>query len=127
VIQTVHRHKEHRCNRSLYLDLTRLKALMEEDSFRKLTIRIHAEPRIDADDPEEDLSYDRRLKKRRVGYSGHREVTLTIIHGFAKNETDNLTPKELKAFKAFAKILIGLTDDQIATALKNGDFKEVPS
>jgi len=49
-----------------------------------------------------------------------------FIHGFAKNETDNLTPKELKAFKAFAKILTGFSPDQISTALKNGDFKEVP-
>ena len=49
-----------------------------------------------------------------------------FIHGFAKNETDNLSSKELKAFKAFAKILTGLTADQIATAIKNGDFKEVP-
>jgi hypothetical protein len=54
-----------------------------------------------------------------------KERIAIFIHGFAKNETDNLTPKELTAFKAFAKILTGLSADQIETALQNGDFKEV--
>lgn len=78
------------------------------------------------------------LYKKRIPFKGHgkRGSGRTIvcfkkgqiaifIHGFAKNETDNLSSKELKAFKAFAKILTGLTPDQISIALKNGDFKEV--
>jgi hypothetical protein len=48
-----------------------------------------------------------------------------FIHGFAKNEKDNLSNKELIALKEFSKILISLTEDQIETAVRNGDFKEV--
>ncbi|MEX2606366.1 MAG: type II toxin-antitoxin system RelE/ParE family toxin [Kiritimatiellia bacterium] len=78
------------------------------------------------------------LYKKRIPFKGQgkrgsgrtivcfkKEQIAIFIHGFAKNETDNLSPKELKALKAFAKILTGLTPDQISTALKNGDFKEV--
>jgi len=48
-----------------------------------------------------------------------------FIHGFAKNEKDNLSSKELLALKEFSKTLVSLTEEQIATAVKNGDFKEV--
>ncbi|MCC5844924.1 MAG: type II toxin-antitoxin system RelE/ParE family toxin [Verrucomicrobia bacterium] len=78
------------------------------------------------------------LYKKRIPFKGHgkrgsgrtivcfkKEQIAIFIHGFAKNETDNLSPKELKAFKALAKILTELTPGQISTALKNGDFKEV--
>jgi hypothetical protein len=78
------------------------------------------------------------LYKKRVPFKGrgksesartiicYKKGSLAIfIHGFAKNEKSNLSDKELKAFKAFAKILTGLTADQIAIAIKNGDFKEV--
>jgi hypothetical protein len=48
-----------------------------------------------------------------------------FIHGFAKNEKSNLSPKELKAFKELSKILLGLSIEQINIAVKNGDFIEV--
>jgi len=48
-----------------------------------------------------------------------------FIHGFAKNEKSNLSPKELKALKELSKILIGFSIKQINTAVKNGDFIEV--
>jgi len=54
--------------------------------------------------------------------SGNRAI---FIHGFAKNEKDNLSAKELVALKEFSKILLSLTEDQIETAVKNGDFKEI--
>ena len=50
-----------------------------------------------------------------------------FVHGFAKNEKDNLSKKELNAFKELAKILLELTQDAINTAIKNGDFIEVKS
>lgn len=51
---------------------------------------------------------------------------LTIfIHGFAKNEADNLSAKELHALKEFAKVLVSLSADNIAAAVANGDFIEV--
>jgi len=47
------------------------------------------------------------------------------VHGFAKNEKSNLSPKELVAFKELAKVLLELTDEQVQTALQAGDFIEV--
>ncbi len=48
-----------------------------------------------------------------------------FIHGFAKNEKDNLSAKELHAFKELAKILLNLPAASIAIAIENGDFVEV--
>jgi len=48
-----------------------------------------------------------------------------FIHGFAKNEKPNLSPKELKAFKALSKILLQLSIEQLNIAVKNGDFVKV--
>ena len=48
-----------------------------------------------------------------------------FIHGFAKNATANMSPKELKVFKELSKVLLGLSIKQINTAVKNGDFIEV--
>ena len=48
-----------------------------------------------------------------------------FIHGFAKNEKSNLSPKELKAFKELSKVLLGMSIKQINTAVRNGDFIEV--
>jgi hypothetical protein len=50
---------------------------------------------------------------------------LDFVHGFAKNEKTNLSRKELEAFKALAKILLGLSAAEINTAIQNGDFVEV--
>ncbi|MBU4264113.1 MAG: type II toxin-antitoxin system RelE/ParE family toxin [Proteobacteria bacterium] len=54
-----------------------------------------------------------------------RENRLIFVHGFAKNEKANLTIKELNAFKELAKILLGLTPEQLRIAIANGDFIEV--
>ncbi|MGK5090607.1 type II toxin-antitoxin system RelE/ParE family toxin [Deltaproteobacteria bacterium TL4] len=48
-----------------------------------------------------------------------------FVHGFAKNEKSNITPKELKAFKELAKVLLGLSSEALNTAIDNGDFIEV--
>ena len=50
-----------------------------------------------------------------------------FIHGFAKNEKSNLSTKELNAFKELAKILLGLSPEDLATAIENGNFIEVKS
>ncbi len=48
-----------------------------------------------------------------------------FVHGFSKNEKANLSPKELQAFKALAKILLGLNRAQMEVAIKNGDLIKV--
>ena len=54
-----------------------------------------------------------------------REDRVIFVHGFAKNEKSNLTLKELNAFKELAKILLGLSPEQLCIAIKNGDLIEV--
>lgn len=79
--------------------------------------------------------YKKRIRFEGQGKSGSgrtiicykRNERAIFIHGFAKNEKDNLSPKELHVFKEFAKILLGLSQKDIATAIKNGDFVEVKS
>jgi len=48
-----------------------------------------------------------------------------FVHGFAKNESDNITPKELKTLKELAKKLLGSDEKTIALQLKSGDLIEV--
>ncbi len=48
-----------------------------------------------------------------------------FVHGFAKNEKSNLSSKELQAFKALAKILLSLSNDELQIAIRNRDFIEV--
>jgi len=54
-----------------------------------------------------------------------KEDRAIFIHGFAKNEKSNLSPKELKAFKELSKILLQLSIEQLNIAVKNGDFVKV--
>jgi len=50
---------------------------------------------------------------------------LIFLYGFAKNERPNITAKELKTFKEFAKILLSLSDSEVAQAIIQGDFVEL--
>lgn len=77
--------------------------------------------------------YKKRIRFKGKGKSGSGRTIICykkgaraiFIHGFAKNEKDNLSSKELLALKEFSKTLVSLTEKQIASAVKNGDFKEV--
>lgn len=48
-----------------------------------------------------------------------------FVHGFAKNEKANVTPKELKALKALAKVFLGLDDEALRKASDAGEISEV--
>jgi hypothetical protein len=76
--------------------------------------------------------------KKRIRFKGHgksgsgrtiicykKEDRAIFIHGFAKNEKSDLSPKELNGFKELSKILMQLSPEAIAVAIKNGDFIEV--
>jgi len=79
--------------------------------------------------------YKKRIRFEGQGKSGSgrsivcykRNDIAIFVHGFAKNDKDNLSPRELHTFKEFAKILLSLSQKGIATAIKNGDFIEVKS
>ncbi|MBN2703310.1 MAG: type II toxin-antitoxin system RelE/ParE family toxin [Pontiellaceae bacterium] len=77
--------------------------------------------------------YKKRIRFKGRGKSGSGRTIICykrggraiFIHGFAKNEKDNLSAKEQFALREFSKILTGLTDAQFEKAIANGDFKEV--
>jgi len=54
-----------------------------------------------------------------------KEDRVIFVHGFAKSEKSNVTVKELNGLKELAKILLGLTSEQLRIAVENGDFIEV--
>lgn len=48
-----------------------------------------------------------------------------FIYGFAKNEMENITTKELSALKGVAKSLLAYSDHEIQFAIKHGELYEV--
>ena len=50
---------------------------------------------------------------------------LFFIFGFEKSERDNISTKELQLYQRFARELLGLTSDQLATALTRQVLMEV--
>lgn len=48
-----------------------------------------------------------------------------FVHGFAKNEQDNIRDDELAAFKLLAAELMAYDDDALVKALGNGTLTEV--
>ena len=53
------------------------------------------------------------------------EERIFFVYGFAKSSKDNIATDEAKEFKKLAKILFNLTDQQLESLLKNGDFTEL--
>ena len=47
------------------------------------------------------------------------------MFGFAKSERANIEDAEKRQFKEAAKIVLALTEEQLAAQLKRGDFVEV--
>lgn len=50
---------------------------------------------------------------------------LVFLFGFAKNERDNINPRELAALKRLAGHLISLTDAGIRRAIRAGELQEI--
>ena len=48
-----------------------------------------------------------------------------FVHGFAKNDKANVTPRELKALKALAKVFLGLNAEALAKASAAGELSEI--
>lgn len=85
-----------------------------------------------------DANLGGHIYKKRVAFPGHgksgsgrtiicykKNNRAIFVHGFAKHEQSDLTPRELTAFKALAKVLVSLSDEEIELALDKGDFKEL--
>jgi hypothetical protein len=65
---------------------------------------------------------------------GHRSIILFrsgakafFVYGFSKNQRANIDDDERKQFKEAAKLVLALTETQLAVRLKSGDFVEVKS
>ncbi len=79
--------------------------------------------------------YKKRIRFEGQGKSGSgrtiicykKEENAIFIHGFAKNEKSNLSKKELRVIKELSKILLGLSSEEMAIAMENGDIIEVKS
>jgi hypothetical protein len=48
-----------------------------------------------------------------------------FAYGFAKNDRDNITQDELKAFRMIASELLRYDDNQLHAAVQNGSLKEI--
>jgi len=48
-----------------------------------------------------------------------------FVHGFAKNEQDNVRDNELAAFKMLAAEMLAYDDEALAKAIGNGSLTEV--
>ena len=48
-----------------------------------------------------------------------------FMYGFAKNQRDNISAKELKVLKVMAKQVLGYTSAQLSAAVNAGEFIEV--
>ncbi len=53
------------------------------------------------------------------------EKRAVFVYGFKKSAIDNISPKELKAFKDSAKVVLKLSDEKLAPAMKQSAFIEV--
>lgn len=54
-----------------------------------------------------------------------RENRSVFVYGFAKNQRDNLSSDELKAFKAVADVVLNYTDEEMQRAVDAKQFIEV--
>ena len=54
-----------------------------------------------------------------------REDRAFFVYLFAKNVSENIDSTELSDLKDYAKILLGLTEAQIAAALRTGKLEEI--
>jgi len=48
-----------------------------------------------------------------------------FVYGFAKNAKANVTTKELEALQAFAALLLGYGEDDLAKAIEQGELVEL--
>ena len=75
----------------------------------------------------------KRIAREGAGKSGGYRTIIALQAGekafflelFAKNDRENLPDTDLQALKQLANLLLGLTDAQLKTALRLGEFQEL--
>lgn len=74
-----------------------------------------------------------RVARPNAGRSGGYRTIVAIrfgeravfLHGFAKNEADNVDTAELAALKQLSGIMLALSDAEIASLLRSGALREI--
>lgn len=74
-----------------------------------------------------------RIARKGQGKSGGYRAILVLktdrwvlfLHGFAKNDADNIAPKTLKLFKEIAGIYLACTDETLADLVEKGELQEI--
>jgi len=77
--------------------------------------------------------FKQRLAKEDSGKSGGYRIILLyrkahmifFVFGFSKNKQDNISPTELRDFKKLAKIMFGMSPDQIKDQVESGYLERV--
>jgi len=91
---------------------------------------------LEADQADANLGgnvYKVRIARQGEGKSGGQRVIVYFrnefrtffSYGFSKSDRDNISEKELKAFKLDAKKRLSFTDDQIKIRLQDGSLIEI--
>ena len=65
-----------------------------------------------------------RSKGYRVIIFFRRGAQAFFVYGFSKSQRANVSDQEERQFKEAAKIVLSLTDNELAVRLKRGDFVE---
>lgn len=68
-----------------------------------------------------------RSKGSRTIILFRREARAFFVYGFGKSQRANIDDDEEEQFKEAAKLVLALTETQLAVRLKRGDFVEVKS
>lgn len=79
--------------------------------------------------------YKKRIGLRNRGKSGGVRTIIAFkvneraffVYGFAKNEKENISLKEVDELKAYAKLLFSFDERQVAYAILKGELVEVKS
>jgi len=92
----------------------------------------------DAEDGLIDADYGGGLIKQRIARpnegksGGYRAIILYrsgdkafFVYGFPKNARDNISKTEEREYKEFAKITLGLSDEQLKKLIDDGVYKEI--
>lgn len=77
--------------------------------------------------------FKQRIGRKGQGKSGGFRVMVVFktneraffVHGFAKKDISNITPTERAALKKLAKVLLSISDAEIAAAVRVGTLIEV--
>lgn len=85
-----------------------------------------------------DVDYGNCLYKKRIPLSGRgkrsgartliafkRDEKFFFLHGFAKNEKDNISDKEKLAFFEYVDLYMSFNDEQLNEAIKCGELTEI--